>query len=52
MTGLQMEGRKWTETRDALAGIAESALKHDSAGIDIHFLNSQDEMLHTKVGYI
>jgi hypothetical protein len=35
-----MKGTRWSETRDALLEIAEEALRRDSGGIDIRFLNS------------
>lgn len=42
------EGR-WSEARDALAGIAEEAIKHDSDGVDLCFFNSKQKCLAIKV---
>lgn len=35
-----MAGRRWRETRAALAGLADTASKYDVDGVDVHFLNS------------
>lgn len=35
-----MAGRRWGETRAALAGLADTASKYDVDGVDVHFLNS------------
>lgn len=42
------EGR-WAEARDALSGIAEEAIKYDSEGVDLCFLNSKRKCLAVKV---
>ncbi|KAG8699092.1 hypothetical protein FRC09_006841 [Ceratobasidium sp. 395] len=34
-----MIGSRWNEARDALAGLAKTALKYDNDGIEIFFLN-------------
>jgi len=34
-----MHGALWTEARDALASLAETASKYDTDGIDVYFLN-------------
>lgn len=36
-----MAGSRWTETRDALIGIAEHALEQDTKEIDMRFFNSR-----------
>lgn len=36
----QMAGRRWRETRAALAGLAGIASQYDVDGVDVHFLNS------------
>lgn len=36
-----MAGRRWAETREALAGLADVASHYDLDGIDLHFLNDR-----------
>jgi hypothetical protein len=35
-----MAGRRWRDTRAALADLANTASQYDADGVDIHFLNS------------
>ncbi|KAI5123394.1 hypothetical protein M0805_006102 [Coniferiporia weirii] len=35
-----MAGERWTEAREALASLADTAARYDMNGIDVHFLNS------------
>ena len=44
-----MSGAKWRETRDALKAITPICTKHDSDGIDIHFLNTPDSPAYLNV---
>ncbi|KAG8736890.1 hypothetical protein FRC10_008783 [Ceratobasidium sp. 414] len=37
-----MIGSRWEEARDALAGLAKTALKYDDDGVEIFFLNAVD----------
>ncbi|KAG9118950.1 hypothetical protein FRC07_006266 [Ceratobasidium sp. 392] len=37
-----MMGSRWDEARDALAGLAKTALKYDNDGVEIFFLNAVD----------
>lgn len=36
-----MAGRRWKDTRAALADLANTASQYDADGVDIHFLNSE-----------
>ncbi|KAK6908495.1 hypothetical protein I204_06475 [Kwoniella mangroviensis CBS 8886] len=38
-----MKGRRWTEARTSLMGVADIAARYDQDGIDVKFLNSRKE---------
>lgn len=44
-----MSGAKWRETREALKAITPICTKHDSDGIDIHFLNTPDSPAYLNI---
>lgn len=44
-----MTGARWDEARDALAWIAEEALKPATDGVDLRFFNSPQICLGVKV---
>ncbi|CUA77907.1 hypothetical protein RSOLAG22IIIB_06860 [Rhizoctonia solani] len=45
-----MAGTRWNEALDALMGLASYALKHDTDGIEIYFLNDVDNTKQVKNG--
>ena len=32
---------RWQESRDAISAIAQEAIKYDTDGVDVHFLNNK-----------
>ncbi|KAG9119164.1 hypothetical protein FRC07_005963 [Ceratobasidium sp. 392] len=38
-----MAGSRWEEAREALMGMADIALKHDPDGVEVSFLNSEEQ---------
>ena len=36
-----MAGEKWTQAREALMGVAETAAHYDDQGVDVYFINSK-----------
>ncbi|QRV92261.1 von willebrand factor type A domain protein [Ceratobasidium sp. AG-Ba] len=46
-----MAGSRWQEARDALAGLAKTALQYDSDGIEIFFLNAVDSGRTVKASF-
>jgi hypothetical protein len=36
-----MAGERWSQAREALMGVAETAARYDEQGVDIYFINSK-----------
>ncbi|KAL5487981.1 hypothetical protein ACEPAI_6089 [Sanghuangporus weigelae] len=47
---VSMVGERWTETREALASLAEVAARYDTEGIDVYFLNARRSARNMRSG--